>query len=165
MGTLFSTDGDFIAEFSGSLQAYLEDLSMAAPGENNYIDLVKANLAQQELTGLVLMDADLRMANLSEAVLYWAILFRSDFSKADLRSADLRGADLKEARFVEADLRGADLGVGNMGKQGASLEAADFTGANMEGVRLVGARYSMQTKWPASITHIDLKECILVEYE
>ena len=73
---------------------------------------------------LVLIDADLRGADLRHANLCGA-----ELRVADLRDANLIGADLRDA-----DLRGADLRDANL--RGAYLRDADLCGANLCGAEL-----------------------------
>src|SRR6266536_3291882 len=72
----------------------------------------------------------------------------------DLHKALGRGATLREATLRGATLRGADLGGASIG--GADLEEADLSGAtlheaNLHGADLRRARWTEETKWPASV--------------
>jgi hypothetical protein len=60
------------------------------------------NFADRNLTGALLVDADLRSAILSRAVFDGA-----DLSRSDLRGADLSGATFRRANLAEANLTGA----------------------------------------------------------
>ncbi|MCU7242800.1 MAG: pentapeptide repeat-containing protein [Microcystis aeruginosa WS75] len=96
-----------------------------------------ANLWGANLRGAILRGANLILANLSdadlsEADLSGAILSRANLSRANLREANLREANLIEAILSEADLRGADL-------READLSVANLIGANLIGAILSGA--------------------------
>ena len=62
-------------------------------------DLTKANLAKANLAGSYFNEAAFSAANLSEA----------DLSRADLSRADLRGADLRECRVLSTNFTHANL--------------------------------------------------------
>jgi hypothetical protein len=74
------------------------------------------NLAKAQLSGHILIGANLEGANLTEA----------DLSDAVLRRANLQGANLYKANLRDADLMGANL-------TGANLTEADLTGAKTQG--------------------------------
>ncbi len=86
------------------------------------------------LSGLDLMEADLRGANLDGADLREANLRGANLEGADLRAANLRWADLRGANLRGANLRGADLRGADL--RGANLRGADLEGADLEGSRL-----------------------------
>ncbi len=85
----------------------------------------KADLANAELSGLELINVNLRLADL-----HYADLKGADLLLADLRDACMVRADLEEACLVGANLEGANL-------EGASLETAlgivprQLAGANL----------------------------------
>jgi Pentapeptide repeats (8 copies) len=89
-----------------------------------------------------LVRADLAEEDLREADLYEANLFRADLHEADLTRAVLVDADLTEAKLHEADLTqaildGANLTAANL--YGATLAEANLTGANLTGANLAEA--------------------------
>ena len=98
------------------------------------------------LSGIYLIEADLREALFIEADLSWA-----DFSRADLRGANFRGADLIGAYLTGADLREAILrGVDLRGVDltWADLREADLREADLSLVFLRGTKYNAYTKFP-----------------
>src|SRR6266567_1026868 len=116
-------------------------------------DLRGADLDGAGIGGADLEEADLSGATLHEATLREATLRRATLRGADL-SGDLRGATLRGANLGGAILRGADLGGASIG--GADLEEADLSGAtlheaNLHGADLRRARWTEETKWPASV--------------
>ncbi len=98
---------------------------VAAPDVVINTDLRGANLRGAALIRVDLSGVDLRRANLSDA---------------DLRDADLRGAELRRANLSDADLRDADL-------RGANLNDAELRGANLRGADLRGAKLDFAC-WP-----------------
>ena len=92
----------------------------------------KEQLAEYNLSGADLGDADLRRAYLSDADLSGADLRRADLGDADLSGADLRRANLSDANLSDANLSGADL-------RRADLRRADLGDANLSDANLSGA--------------------------
>lgn len=72
------------------------------------------NLADADLRGISLFNADFSITNLSGADLTDATLIGTDFSGADLTDAVLCGADLAGANLSGANLTGADLSAANL---------------------------------------------------
>jgi len=129
-------------------QAWLRDQGLAHhdPGDASpkRAVLVEADLRGANLEGADLRDADLRGANLRGANLV----------EADLRGANLEGADLTGANLVEAVLWGANLTRAVL--WGANLEGADLRGANLEGAVLTRADL-----WGANLTRANLARAVL----
>ena len=97
----------------------------------------KLDVSHHDLRGIVLLNGNLRGANLSQSSACEANLCGADLSKADLHGADLSGtylcwADLHGANLREADLREADLSC-------ADLRESDLRGANLDWAILYGA--------------------------
>ena len=94
-------------------------------------------MAQMNLKGAVLTDADLSNSNLSGALLAGA-----DLIGADLTNSDLRGASLRGARLEWSNLSGSQLeaGSGDSAEQGISDSQLDAD--------LVGVSYNQETQWP-----------------
>ncbi|UBF30094.1 pentapeptide repeat-containing protein (plasmid) [Kovacikia minuta CCNUW1] len=89
--------------------------------------MVKANLANSDLSGATLIRANLEGANLGCNPLDTKELEHcSDLSWIDFRGAKLIRANLNGADLSRADLSRADL-------QNANLNGADFSGANLQG--------------------------------
>jgi hypothetical protein len=78
-------------------------------------------------------EADLRMADLSDACLIGADLSRANLREADLSEANLRGANLSGADLSDACLIGADLSRANLRE--ADLSEAELSGANLSGAK------------------------------
>ncbi len=110
-------------------------------------------MAQADLSGAYLMDADLIGADLEGAMLVGANLTGADLSTASLREssltaavvaqcrlahADLSHTDLISARFANASLAEADLRQADL--RNADLSGADFTGADLSGAKLGQSR-------------------------
>jgi hypothetical protein len=122
------------------------------PGAN----LRRAHLAGADLEGANLVEADLRAADLTRVNLRGARLQGADLQAADLRSTLLGGANPTVADLAHADLEGTDLRGADL--RGAALTAADLghtdlrgvnlRGAHLSGVRLAGACYDRLTRWP-----------------
>lgn len=102
-------------------------------------------LFNADLSGAVLSEADLSGARLSRADLSGAGLWKADLSsawlpRADLSDAWLTEADLRGAHLRGGDLSGADLRGGNL--IGAVLWEADLSGAALSNANLSGAELS-----------------------
>ena len=67
-----------------------------------------------------------------------AVLVRAELSGANLSGANLAGADLKEVSLIGARLNGANLAGADL--SGALLEGATMTGADLTGAKLPRAR-------------------------
>jgi hypothetical protein len=80
-----------------------------------------------DLSGAILVEANLCGADLSSAKLKEVELSRADLTGANLCKADLRGANLKEAFLIDTNLSRANLSEANL--KGANLTGADLTGA------------------------------------
>lgn len=80
------------------------------------------DLAEQNLSGLLMANADLAQANLNAADLEGADLTNSSLAAAQLREARLENAVLTNANLRDADLTGAYF-------RGANLAGADLTHA------------------------------------
>jgi len=86
---------------------------------------------------IILRDADLTKADLSEAFLSGADLTGADLSEAILTGADLSNATLTDvnlagARLIGACLRGSDLFSAKL--PGTCLKKADLFGAKLQGI-------------------------------
>ncbi|MGP3974847.1 pentapeptide repeat-containing protein [Streptomyces sp. 8N114] len=94
--------------------------------------LVSANLPRAQLNSAYFVGSRLPDANLRDADLRSALLVRARLEGAQLAGADLRKARPIDASFRNADLRGADL-------RGADLRGVDLHGAELKGADLRGA--------------------------
>jgi uncharacterized protein YjbI with pentapeptide repeats len=124
------------AEFSGAdfceadLTGFQCDQSRFAGARFKDAVLTRAVLTGCDFTEARFANADLRDADLTGAILVNAELLRANGSgarlvRADLTGARLAGAVLKGAHLAGANLTGADL-------SGVDLTGADLTGANLE---------------------------------
>ena len=121
-------------------------------------DLRGANLYQADLTG-----ANLSMADLSGANLTGAILRETDLTGTDLSNATLRRADLSMAhvtpRFLNVfptSLRWADMSEATL--IGANMLGVDLTGVNLSNANLTGANLLK-----ADLNDADLSSALLIE--
>ena len=101
-------------------------------------DLTGADLYQANLYSAIFDNADLTGAILTDANLTWA-----NFNSANLTGANLPFADLDFANFSNADLTGANLFF-------ADLFFANFTGADLTGADLSFARFVSRAFWTNS---------------
>ena len=90
-------------------------------------DLSRALLIDLELRG-----ANLAGANLERAILRGTTLSRANLARANLRRADLRTASLRRARLDHADLSGAILRFASLAE--TSVEGARLTGCEIYGI-------------------------------
>lgn len=114
------------------------------------IDLSGANLAEMDLSWMLLDDSDLSGACLSGCRMIGTRLRRSRASQAKLD-----GATLTWTLFGYADLRGADL-------RGAKAWQASFNHCNLEGALLRYGRFSQTTFGNANLAEADLRDCELI---
>ena len=116
------------------------------------VNLVVRRSRKQRSPGILLpnaelIDADLSNSNLRQADLSGANLLDVDLNNSCLRRAKIPGADLTEADAIRADFRGADLSdavlVGARLRYarfwGTDLSGADLTNADITGAHLRGA--------------------------
>ena len=83
--------------------------------------LTNADLSMAQMRGSILTDSNMMNSQLSGADLAYSDLRKANLSYSQLNNADLKGANLREADLVEADLSNADLSY------------ADLTNANISG--------------------------------
>jgi uncharacterized protein YjbI with pentapeptide repeats len=130
-------------------------LGILERGVNAWNEWRKENpAAKPDLSGAVLVAADLRMfdfsgANLTEAHLSGAFLDRAQLNDANLTGAKLFRAHLGGSNLRQADLSNADLG-------GAHLASAELAKANLRGCRLKGANL-----YAADLTDADLTDAVV----
>ena len=117
----------------------------------------------RNLSGAILLNADLRGSDLSNVVFLGADLRRADLRAstltntfftggADLQDADFRGATMNGTFFTDANLRNADLRGAVL--TSGSLENADLTGAQIDGFVMV-APFLCNTTMPDGIIRND----------
>jgi hypothetical protein len=87
-----------------------------------------------DLSGISLIDIELKNFNFSNTNFYRSNLTETDFTKAVLNRTFFRHAELKDAIFMQAELTNADF------------SEADLTNANFEGANLRGADMSTSKK-------------------
>jgi uncharacterized protein YjbI with pentapeptide repeats len=124
-------------------------------------DLNSANLSGANLSGTILNDTKLSRAILSEAILRKATLNGAILSETNLREANLSGAKLIEADLSRADLTGAKLRAADLTR--ATLFGADLTKANLNRAILFGADLTRAILAGASLFGADLSEATLTE--
>ncbi len=95
---------------------------------------VTPDLALANLSGTVLVSANLAGANLSGANLSAARLDRATLAHADLKGANLSYASLTRADLTDANLSNTDLRYAQL--HGTLLVCANLTGADISGARL-----------------------------
>ncbi|MCW8859154.1 MAG: pentapeptide repeat-containing protein [Deltaproteobacteria bacterium] len=105
----------------------------------------------------LLLEDDLRGANLSGADLRNQDLSGRDLSGAQLFKADLRGANLENANLENAELSAANLEGAIL--DGAQCKQAGFGGANLSRASLFKANLERATLTQANLAHANLN-CI-----
>jgi len=123
----------------------------------NYANLREAKLYHAYLIGALLIEADLRKANLSGTDLVGAKLYRAKLNDASLLKADLRGANLIEADFSGADLSVANLGYARLDKANfreAKLKEAIFSGSFFDHINLSYATIGQTVFGEVDLRHI-----------
>jgi uncharacterized protein YjbI with pentapeptide repeats len=138
------------------------------------VSLIGAELRKAELGGVDLRYARLASADFSGAVLDKALLTRASLVKANLSGAHLRGAHLAVANLIGANLSNADLTGANLGYaqlsganlsgailDGANLDNANLSNAKLRNAKLRGATLSNAILVNADMTKADLSDCIV----
>jgi uncharacterized protein YjbI with pentapeptide repeats len=136
------------AEFSG-------DLSGASLFQNwfEHARFNGANLANVQMAGSRLMDADLSESNLADASLWSSTFTRADLNHANLTNASLRGSTLSQVNLSGANLTGVDLefatltdaNLSEANLSRARLGRSTLTGANLSGASVTGVDFSGTT--------------------
>ncbi len=117
-------------------------------------DLRMSNLSHANLSGSNLRGARLEKANLDGAVLAVTKLDDADLGNTKLTVANLRKASLKNANLAGARLIGANMVQSNL--EGANLEGADLEGANLEGACLRNANLTGANLRLANLRTVEL---------
>ena len=132
---------------SQDIKSALTVIGRRTPTESEQIidlsgaNLSKANLSKANLNGAILIEAILIEADLSGAILIEANLSKAFLIEAFLSGAILSKANLSEVFLITANLSGANLSGANL--SGAFLKAANLSGANLNEIE-----YDNQTQWP-----------------
>ena len=109
----------------------------------------QADLSYTDLSGLNLVNANLRGANMESVDLVFANLKGANLLDANLLGAKLMVANLKGANLLDANLLVAKL-------TGAKLIGANLEHANLRSAKLVGARLEGANLLDANLKHADL---------
>ena len=117
-------------------------------------DATKRAQGLEKITGLILINRDLRGANFRDALFPKADLRYAQLQDADLINAQLQGATLQFAQLQDADLISAQL-------QGAALDYANLQGANLAGAHLQGAALVLARLQRADLQSADLQGAAL----
>lgn len=109
-----------------------------------------------DMSGAILIEANLKGVDLSDANLEGANL-----SGANLIKAKLMGADLSDTNLKGADLSGANLTDVNL--SGANLRETDFSGANLSGGDLSGANHYLTNLSNTNLSRVNLSDAIYLD--
>jgi uncharacterized protein YjbI with pentapeptide repeats len=120
--------GKIIDKFTVTNFVGIDDTSSNLPE----IDLANKDMSGRDLTGTVLIGADLSDTNLTGADLSGKYLADTILTGADLSNSNLTGADLSGKDLTGMILTGADLSNSN-------LTGADLSGKDLTGMILIGA--------------------------
>jgi uncharacterized protein YjbI with pentapeptide repeats len=112
------------------LQCNLAGIQLSGARMRNSVFVQRCDLAQANLSGADLTEANLRETGLPGADLTDAIVERADFSGADLSAAVLARIRGAGSRWVAANLSGANL-------HGADLAQADLARVDLRGAYVV----------------------------
>ena len=107
-------------------------------------------LREIQFTNAILVGADLRVVDLSNASLYCADLTSASLSQALLTGADFRFANLSNANFVNADLTGAQFGGYGSKLTNANLQA-NVADANFREAALTDVAWLPSELWKAKL--------------
>lgn len=120
--------------------------------------LESANLFRAHLETAHLKDTHLEGARLTEAHLKDAVLASAHLNSASLVKAELVGTRLRAAHLENSDLRFAQLNGAHLidsHLEDADLRHADLKGADLSHAHLKGARYDLNTQFPAGFESLD----------
>jgi uncharacterized protein YjbI with pentapeptide repeats len=124
------------------------------------------DLANQNLSGLRLPQAQFVEADLAKADLRFVLLSGAQLRAADLREARLTQTTLNGTGFIDAQLSHASIDKAfarNASFAGSNLSGADFTGTSLQGADFSGAVgldqadlstvcWDESTRWPEGFT-------------
>ena len=113
----------------GGIKADLSDEDLSN------VDLIDVNLRYADLSGSILMGAYLSNANLSDSDLSYVYLSNANLSDSDLRYSDFSNADLRGVDFSGSDLTGVDLTNTNFYLTNLYKCKGDFVGIENIGSR------------------------------
>ncbi|MCH9029763.1 MAG: toll/interleukin-1 receptor domain-containing protein, partial [Bacteroidetes bacterium] len=123
-------------------------------------ELIRVDLREANLNGLILDDADLGSSDLRQAN-----LSNTKLIHADLRSANLADAKLKGATLSAADLRGADLSYADLSEAnlyGARIDGVNFIGTNLSNANLKSAELDGANFINANLSKADLSKTTVI---
>lgn len=143
----FGFTGGFFAPFA---QFQDENLTGAV--------LLRAELEGINFSGAMLPSSFFRQSNLKGANFQSATLRYSEISSANLQGADLSRADLSQTSFLFSDMRGANLQNADLIQsvlQSAELQGANLQGANLLGAQLNDAQFESADLRGATIEYLD----------
>jgi uncharacterized protein YjbI with pentapeptide repeats len=123
--------------------------------------LKDCNFIFPDLSGAILIEANLSRAILYRADLSEAGLSRADLSRVNLSRANLSRANLYRANLYGADLIGANLSGANL--SGADLTGADLTGADLTEAHLTGAHFTKADLRGSNFTDASFRGIIFSE--
>jgi hypothetical protein len=124
----------------------------------------KTTLYKVDLSGAILIVADLSEANLRGANLWGANLRGTIMSEANLWGANLRGAILRGANLILANLSDADLSEADLSGailSRANLSRANLREANLREANLIQANLIRANLREANLVWANLSEAIL----
>ena len=150
-GHTWETGFDLSRQNFSGMNAVSAFLFRASLAESNlsYCNFINSILALSNMQGILLLGADLGLANLSDA----------DLTGADLTGADLTGANLTGANLSGANLSGANLTGANL--SGAILTRANLTGADLTRANLTNAILTDAILTDAILTNANLTDAIV----
>jgi uncharacterized protein YjbI with pentapeptide repeats len=118
--------------------------------------LIDADLEGAKMTNIFLNDANLQGANLTNVKLNYAYMKRVNLTNADLQGANLTGADLTEADLTNVKnailLKDSCLTRANL--TNADLQGADLTNADLQGANVTNADLQCAILIGANLTDV-----------
>ncbi len=118
--------------------------------------IVEANLKGTELTGANLAEANLEGSDLSYTNMKKSVLTSANLSRTYSQEAVLTDADLVEVNLGYADFTNSDLGRANL--TGSILVKVNFSQAKLQGARLSGIDANDVDMTAADLTESDMSE-------
>lgn len=144
-----------------------EHLTILKQGVKHWNEWREKNLqVQPDLAEANLWGAHLAEANLNRANLYQANLLGAHLSEANLNGANLLQADLLGGHFDKAQLKGASLVEAHLDRahlNWADLSGADLTGASLTRANLYRAKLHLAVLIGAELTAANLSMADLSE--
>ncbi len=139
--TIRSIGGEDLFTVPYDAHAILDDF-LENPNRLDYADLSGLQLAGACITGLSVVGASFRAADL-----YWGAFYDCRFVRVNFCEAEMNGTSWRNCVFEDCNFSGCTLLPSNLGRP-TSFVDVDFRESDLNGVVWGGAEYSALCKFP-----------------